>query len=573
VRAILGNAVKEKRMHVARQNEGVASTGHGLRVAMYLRVSTGRQAETDLSIPDQRRQIDAWCHLRGHAVFGEYTELGASATDDKRPEFQRMIDRACDGDNAVDLIVVHSYSRFFRDSFGLEFYLRKLAKHGVKLISITQEFNDDNDPAQAMLRKVVALFDEYQSKEIAKHVLRSMKENARQGYWNGARPPYGYTAVAVEQRGARIKKRLAIDVVEAEQVRLVYRLFLEGLGSTGPMGIKAIVNWLNANGHRTRSGAAWGVGPVHVMLTNTVYMGIARFNIRDSKTQTRKSETEHVTAEAPIIVDPPIFERVQSQLKARNPRANPPRVVSGPILLTGLTYCATCSGAMTLRTGTSKTGKVHKYYSCSTCARQGKTVCKGRSIRMDKLDDLVTSHLMERLLAPVRLEALLVSVAARRVEKAAEVNDRITGLKARADEADERLRRLYKMVEDGVTEMDDLLKVRVSALKADRETAFAALTRARGTNRVPIVIPGENIEAFGRLMRERLTAGAIPFRKAYLGAIIDRVEVDDHQIRICGRKDVLEQAVLANGGPIPGVRSFVRRWRARKDSNLRPPDS
>ena len=28
---------------------------------------------------------------------------------------------------------------------------------------------------------------------------------------------------------------------------------------------------------------------------------------------------------------------------------NPPRVVSGPILLTGLAYCATCSGAMTLR--------------------------------------------------------------------------------------------------------------------------------------------------------------------------------------------------------------------------------
>ena len=90
------------------------------------------------------------------------------------------------------------------------------------------------------------------------------------------------------------------------------------------------------------------------------------------------------------MIDPPIFERVQSPLKARNPRMNPPRVVSGPILLTGLAYCATCSGAMTLRTGTSKTGKVHKYYTCSTCARQGKTVCRGHSIKMDKLDDLVT---------------------------------------------------------------------------------------------------------------------------------------------------------------------------------------
>ena len=111
-----------------------------------------------------------------------FVEAGASATDDKRPEFQRMIDRATDGENAVDQIMVHSNSRFFRDSFGLEFYLRKLAKQDVKLMSITQEFSDDADPAQSMMRKVVALFDEYQSKEIAKHVLRSMKDNARQGF-------------------------------------------------------------------------------------------------------------------------------------------------------------------------------------------------------------------------------------------------------------------------------------------------------------------------------------------------------------------------------------------------------
>ena len=206
---------------------------------------------------------------------------------------------------------------------------------------------------------------------------------------------------------------------------------------------------------------------------------------------------------------------------------------------------------MTLCTGTSKTGKVHKYYSCSTCARQGKTVCKGRSIPMDKLDGLVTTHLLDRLFAPERLEMLLAGVAARRAERSAAVDERIGGLQDRADEADERLPRLYKMVEDGLADMDDLLKGRLAALKADRETAHAALARARGTNRAPIVIPGDKIAAFGRLMRDRLTTGEIPFRRAYLSAIIDRVEVDDHQIRICGRKDVLEQALLAKGGSIP----------------------
>ena len=103
------------------------------RAAIYLRVSTGCQAEQDLSIPDQRAQTKAWVKQRGWSVVAEYVEPGASATDDKRPEFQRMVERGYDGESAFDVIVVHSFSRFFRDAFGLEFYVRKLAKHGVRL--------------------------------------------------------------------------------------------------------------------------------------------------------------------------------------------------------------------------------------------------------------------------------------------------------------------------------------------------------------------------------------------------------------------------------------------------------
>ena len=76
------------------------------------------------------------------------------------------------------------------------------------------------------------------------------------------------------------------------------------------------------------------------------------------------------------------------------------------------------------------------------------------------------------------------------------------------------------------------------------------------------------VERFGQAMREKLTRGEVPLRKAYLGTIVDRVEVDDRAIRIVGRKDVLEQAVLADGGPVPGIRSSVRKWRTRQDSNL-----
>ena len=68
-------------------------------------------------------------------------------------------------------------------------------------------------------------------------------------------------------------------------------------------------------------------------------------------------------------------------------------------------------------------------------------------------------------------------------------------------------------------------------------------------------------------MREKFTAGSVPFRKAYLQSIIDVVEVDDHQIRIKGSRDVLERAVLAGQAAESGSQMSTR-WRARQDSNL-----
>lgn len=51
-----------------------ASPGLATRAALYLRVSTGRQAESDLSIPDQRRQAENYAASRGWEVVADYAE-------------------------------------------------------------------------------------------------------------------------------------------------------------------------------------------------------------------------------------------------------------------------------------------------------------------------------------------------------------------------------------------------------------------------------------------------------------------------------------------------------------------
>ena len=226
---------------------------------------------------------------------------------------------------------------------------------------------------------------------------------------------------------------------------------------------------------------------------------------------------------------------------------------------------------MTMRAGTSRSGEVYRYYSCNSAMKKGKTACKGRSIRMDKLDTLVTEHLAGRLLDPERLSAMLTKLAGRRADRQATVDQRIAALAREAEDADDRLRRLYKLVEDGLAQMDEILKDRIASLKTGREAALAALDRARSATHPTDHVSVLAVDRFVRTMRERLTTGTIPFRKAYIGSIVDRIEVDDAHVRIMGRKEVLEQAVRSSETTPPVVHTFVPNWRPRRGSNTQPP--
>ncbi len=290
-----------------------------------------------------------------------------------------------------------------------------------------------------MIRQIMALFDEYQSKDNAKHTLRAMKENARQGFWNGSLPPIGYRIVEAEQRGHRIKKALEIDPIQAETVRLIFRLACEGDGTSGPMGVKSITKHLNAVSIRTRDGGRWGIGAVHKVLTRTTYIGRHRFNTQFWKTRDCKPDADVVEMTVPAIVDKAEFEAVQALLKTRSPALTALRITSGPTLLTGICFCAGCGMAMTLRTG--KSGR-YRYYTCSTKAWQGETGCAGRTVPMDKLDNLVADHIERRLLKPERLEEILSSVLDRREERAEHRATHGAELRKRAAEADAKLKRL-----------------------------------------------------------------------------------------------------------------------------------
>jgi hypothetical protein len=55
-----------------------------------------------------------------------------------------------------------------------------------------------------------------------------------------------------------------------------------------------------------------------------------------------------------------------------------------------------------------------------------------------------------------------------------------------------------------------------------------ALNRITSQTAAPTAFSTKAIERFGRAMRENITSGANPFRKAYIQTVVDRIEPDDH---------------------------------------------
>ena len=66
-------------------------------------------------------------------------------------------------------------------------------------------------------------------------------------------------------------------------------------------------------------------------------------------------------------------------------------------------------------------------------------------------------------------------------------------------------------------------------------------------------------------MTENITSREIPFRKAYIQSVVDRIDVDDNVIRILSSKATLERAIAGRAVGSAGVRSFERKWRATQD--------
>lgn len=183
---------------------------------------------------------------------------------------------------------------------------------------------------------------------------------------------------------------------------------------------------------------------------------------------------------------------------------------------------------------------------------------------MPRLDELVVANVRQHLFSDDRLATVLGALIERQGAKDRASQGRIDALEAEVTSHDDRLKRLYRAIEEGVVDLDQELKDRIQALKQQRQFATEALDRARAQTRAVAGITPAKLAAFSALMRDRLGSADVRARQAYLRSVVAQIEVGRDRIRIYSDKNALAGA--ASGGA-PGVRGFVRKWRSLRDSN------
>lgn len=257
--------------------------------ALYIRVSTTKQADEGYGLVAQRAELDAYCNAMGWHVCPDcvFIDAGVSGKSTDRPQFQAMMQAAQDG--KIQRIVCTKLDRIARNLKDLLITVDTLKACGCALVVKKEQF--DTSTAQGMfVLQMLGAVGELERSMIAERVIGGRIEKAKEGGYNGGNIALGYEYVNGEFK---------IKPSESYWVREVFTRFLAG------ESLNAIARNLNAAGATTKSGGAWYPMTVRQTLINGSYAGINQWDGHEK-------DAEHY----PIIISKEDYEAAQARLES-----------------------------------------------------------------------------------------------------------------------------------------------------------------------------------------------------------------------------------------------------------------
>ena len=520
-----------------------------MKVAIYARVSSEKQ-DIDLSISAQLKALREYASRNGHVVFKEYVDEAESGRSIDRPGFKQMIATARQKPAPFEAILVWKLSRFARNREDSIIYKSLLRKQGIQVISINEPLEDT--PSGRLLEGIIEVIDEFYSANLSQDVTRGMRESAYRGFYPGGPPPYGYRRVKV-QDGSVSRVKLEPDPATAPIVEKIFKECLAG------KGLLEIARGLNQDGLITRKKNQWSKTAVHKILKNEAYTGVLiwdRQKLRKINSDLPPIRVEN--AWTPII-DRETFEKVQKTLGTRAPKITHPRVVHSEYILSGLMRCKNCNAAMIGHA--VKSGKFF-YYMCGNARRRGRGLCTTPLLPKDRIENFVVDKIKQYILTEDNLEDVVRITNEELAQQCHDEQDRIDIINAEMADVDSRLGKLYDALETGEFKGGELAP-RIKALfekKEQLQQAKAEAEEALKCQKIELADPAV-VKEYVQDLKKLLEESSIVEQKVFLKSFVDRIEVDDSEMKVVYTIPIPpDNAPAETVGVLPFVHDGPRYW-------------
>jgi DNA invertase Pin-like site-specific DNA recombinase len=363
-------ALKNKRRSISMDNYN--NDNQSKIAVVYARYSSDRQNEQ--SIDGQLRVCQEFADRNGIKIVATYIDRAMTGTNDNREDFQRMLR---DSDKKEwDYVLLYKLDRFSRNKYEMAIHRKHLKDNGIKIISAMENIPDT--PEGVLLESLLEGMNQYYSEELSQKTRRGMNETRLKGHYpGGGTINYGWSLIPVytEQNGKQVKTASKV-IINEEEAPIVKEIFSEyANGKT----VADIVQDFKERGILNR-GKDFRLNILYKMLRQEKYTGIYRLN---GKTY------DNIY---PQIISVDVYNVVRARVEANKHGSHPK--TDHPYLLKGKIFCGNCGRHMSSCSGTSKAGKIHRYYKCAHRA----PCPQAQSIKKEVLEQTITQS-FERMLS------------------------------------------------------------------------------------------------------------------------------------------------------------------------------
>lgn len=464
------------------------------RVAIYGRVSTEHEAQLSALENQMQWYEDQAKYHPNWTVVETYIDEGITGTQaKKRPAFLRMLEDARQG--KFDLIVTREVCRFARNVVDTLVVTRELKSIGVEVF-----FIDDNiwtmDGDGELRLSLMATLAQEESRKTSERVKAGQKISRDNGVLYGSGNILGYD---------RVGSTYVINEEQAETVRMIYDLYLQGYGSM------KIANILTERKRKTASGLVkWSISNIMRAIRNATYTGTKCYNKSRSNNFLEQkrinnldmSTYEYVEGDFPAIISKEVWDKAQ---EIRMNRVKPSLVSSTKTthskrdskdIWVNLLRCSCGSSFRKNKWHTKNDGGISYGYQCYNQLNNGNKkkreelgldtegFCDSRMIADWKLDFMAKS-LLEHLWTDRKESVLLALDLIKRYyrdERVTSGKGDTTVIQAKLNKATSRLKNLIAMRADGEITKDEYQAMRspVDAEIRDLQRALEEVPKAEG---------------------------------------------------------------------------------------------